>query len=82
MLKRYIECDSNAVGIRRQSAKNGQTLAGHVPTKLSEPLATFIIASYENFVEVEAKSWPCSNRYMPSNKQVKSLWEDGRIDTH
>ena len=48
-----LEYNSNAVGVYKQSAEGGESLAGHVPLKLSRLIAKFRSALQGNVVEVE-----------------------------
>ena len=48
-----LEYNSNAVGVYKQSAEGGESLAGHVPLELSRLIAKFRNALQGNVVEVE-----------------------------
>ena len=48
-----LEYNSNAVGVYKQSAEGGESLAGHVPMELSRLIAKFRNALQGNVVEVE-----------------------------
>ena len=82
-----LEYNSNAVGVYKQSAEGGESLAGHVPLELSRLIAKFRNALQGNVVEVERKREAgliVPGIYQAIKDQVKSLCKDSSrsADTH